>query len=231
MATARHFKDFIVRFVIIGLLLSLIMGCTSKVHIAPTTPYMNVKTKIPFHVALVASSDLNKHECSYFALTHNVVFDCGPALYESIIQTMEELFVNVEPVSEINEASAPWDRALWFEVEEFKMHSPGVTKTAHVSIRVKYKVTDNKNSETFSSEITVERYVNIQNRSPLLAFNDYNYSSNSDVIDDMQLAQIYVPIEIGHPESWGKRIIEGAIDELMDKIVGEIVDAYEKQQL
>jgi hypothetical protein len=230
MITVRGRQGFVVRIVVIWLFLFLTSGCVQRVQVYTFTFDYLVETKIPFRVALVVPDDLQKHDCPYVALTENVVFECGSALYSAIVSNMEALFVKVESVSEIGKASAPWDRALWFEVEELKIYYPGVTKTAHAGIRLKYKVTDNQNNETFSSEITVERYVTIQDGNPLLAFNEDNYSSNSEAVKNMQLAyMISVPGE--SIAKWGRRIITAAIDDLMKKILAEIIDAYGKQQL
>ena len=235
MNIMRRRQGLDARIIMIWLFLLLISGCAQveRVQIYSFTFDHIVETKIPFRVALVVSDDLKKHECPYYAYWENVVFECGSALHSAIVSNMNALFVEVESVPELGKANIPWDRALWFEVEELKLFRPGWSKTAHAGIRVKYKVTDNMNNETFSSEITVERYVNIQEAYSLLAFNEDNYSSKSEAVDNMLLAYvIMIPGPSGEKlASWGKRVISGAIDDLMIKILGEIIEAYGQQQL
>ena len=226
MNTPRLFQSFVIRFIMIGVLLSSITTCANRVHIGTAVPQMYVQKKIPFKVALIIPDDLNKHECTFWAM-REVIFDCGNALNESTVKTIENLFVNVETVSEITQVSASWDHALWIEVEEFRL-SGSFTENTNAYIRLKYNVMDNQNNETFSSSITVKRYHSMQREFPL-QFIDNSTSLNNEEAD-FPLLVVMIPTGEG-PDVWGKKLIEEAIEELMIKFANEITDAYEKQLL
>lgn len=226
MNTPRLFQGFVIRFIIIGVLLSSVTTCTNRVHIGTAVPQVYVQKKIPFKVVLVIPDDLNKHECTFWAI-REVIFDCGNALNESTVKTIETLFMNVDTVSKITEVSAPWDRVLWIEIEEFRLSGSFIENT-NAYICMNYNVMDNQNNETFSSSITVKRYHSMQREFPLQFIDSSNSLDNED--SDFPLLVVMIPTGEGQ-DVWGKNLIEEAIEELMIKFANEITDAYEKQLL
>lgn len=223
-----------VRFLILtGIALFLLSGCATAVRVSPGTPTIYFKEKIPFRVAVVIPEDLKNYECTYSAVIEKQTFDCGQALSSATIQTMEKIFVAVEEVTDIKKSTLTWDRALWLQNKEFKILRPTWSKSARVLIVIKYKVTNTNNVKTFSSEVTVERdaYALLQKGFSTLALNDSTYRSDTDPTSSDVVAQtIFVPVGPG-PETWGRKLVENGVEDVMLQMVSEITKAHEEGRL
>lgn len=199
----------------IGIFLVLVTGCTIKIPVKVLP--MFVENKIPYHVVLVIPEDIRQRECKHPGLTNFNKFNCGPALYETCKKTMDNFFVDVQTVKDIKEATKPWDRTLWLEVDEFRMvgmgcrcgdfgsETPDIKAVNRVCLALKYKLTDNNGKELLSSNISFEEKLSI--------FDETVFFSTTDPLRHERAA------------------FSGVIEKAILKMVDELMDAYKKEQL
>ena len=201
---------------VIGIILILgsSVGCTVKVPVK--VPSIFVEKKIPYRVVLVIPDDIRQRECKHPSPTNFNKFNCGSALYETSLKTLDKLFIDVQAVKGIKEASKPWDRTLWLEVDEFRMvdyrlgdllagKTPDFMSIIRVCLALRYRLTDENNKELFSSNISFEEKLSI--------FDETAIHSTKD--------------PLRHERAAFSEVIEKA----MLKMVDEVMDAYKKEQL
>lgn len=150
---------------IVGLL--SVNGCGGRIiEVHRQIPVVYVRTTIPLRIVLVVPESTRQYKCNHCNLFNSSKFDCGLALYDVCLMSLEKIFFEIQAVKEINQASRPWDCALWLELDEFKISYPAlpnfpfVFKKAHSWINLKYKLTNKDNEDLIISNIfnKTERY-------------------------------------------------------------------------
>jgi hypothetical protein len=240
MNFVKKFQNYIFRIAIMGIILSLFLGCATgpNVHIQRRSGVLEAKFQIPLDVALVLPDSLKAAEC----INGDFVFDCGAALHDSILITLKTFFINTEAVSNKNRKNSQYDRSIYFIIEKLK-----IAKEA-CWIHFNYRVVDNQNNETFSSSLNSD-LVRVQQSRYLLAYNETDFRIDSGVNREMMLATVPGPIPVPVEEIWEwyrtkeyhcyypddickvKNLFEHKLFMLMYKLYEELTGAYSRGEL
>jgi hypothetical protein len=215
----------------------MITACTTKVTVPSERPLLLIEKRIPSGLVLVVSEDIR--ECSYKHKDH--LFTFGPALCDYLTASMEKLFQDVQSVTEVSQATDPWDLALWLDPVclEIEQKTGFFTpKDPHTSLKIGYKITDKNNKELFSSE-TFHEYDGYAFKEPkreLLASNESNTAS--DAVEPMEIliagfhGGVTFAVPTGPcPKEWCPRVISKLIEQSVFEMVEDIREAYRQGRL
>lgn len=220
MNSPAHNHHAFVSYLLLSMLITATIGCTTSTTVPDSTPTIYIQQKLPFHVAFMPTEQLDKRICSYSTpIQEKYEFDCGNALYKASIKTMNKLFMKVDVVTDRREVSQGTDRVVILDVDEFKILYSHWSSDQAVRLTLNYRISDKDNNIRFSSVIKIEEHSEYARHESgsMLASNNHSSSATHKVMEEAVISAWAA----GSGPSFDKmitRVIEKALVRMSEEI-------------